>query len=240
MTKRFFILAEPRSGSSWLLETLNSHQEITLFSELYNHVLFREVNQFLGTAKDNFHQCIQYLENKLTQKNNRYTGCKILFNQLELISAAFSKYFIDHYKNSCFIFLYRENMFATQVSLRLAHTYNIWHVKKDEDIKKRKIHLNVAHLYNNLEKSRAVKEKILTQLENFGAKKMIISYEQLFADQKGRIKDICKFLAIPCKYIKFSSEKKGNPFKAEEVVENFEEVKEFLKQYPHYFQMLGE
>ena len=129
-------------------------------------------------------------------------------------------------------------MFDTQVSLRIAHTYDIWHVKKDTDIKKRKIHLNLTHLYKNLEKSRAVKEKILNQLENSGAKKMIITYEQLFADQKGRIKDICKFLEIPGKGIRFSSEKKGNPFKAEEVVENFAEVKQFLKQYPHYYEML--
>lgn len=240
MKKRLFILAAPRSGSSWLLETLNSHQEITLFSELYNHAMFPEVNQFRGTGKDNFHQCILYLENKLAQKNNRYTGCKILFNQLELISNDFSTYFIDHYKNSCFIFLYRKNMFDAQVSVRIAHEYNIWHVKKNEDIKKRKIHLNLTHLYKNLEKNRAVKEKILNQLENFVAKKMIINYEELFANQKGRIKDICKFLEIPGKHIRFSSEKKGNPFKAEEVVENFTEVKQFLKQYPHYYEMLGE
>ncbi len=238
MTQRLFILAEPRSGSSWLLETLNSHPGIILCSELYNQALFQEVNRFHGIGKDKFHHCIQYLENKLKQKNNRYTGCKILFNQLELISADFSKYFIDKYKNSYFIFLYRENMFAAQVSLRIAHTYDTWHVNKDTDIKKRKIHLNLTHLYKNLEKSRAVKEKILNQLENSAAPKMIITYEQLFADKKGRIKDICKFLEIPGTGIRFSSEKKGNPFKAEEVVENFAEVKQFLKQFPHYYEML--
>lgn len=45
-SKLLFILAEPRSSSSWLLETLNSHPDITLASELYNHVQFQEVQSF--------------------------------------------------------------------------------------------------------------------------------------------------------------------------------------------------
>jgi hypothetical protein len=62
----------------------------------------------------------------------------------------------------------------------------------------------------------------------------------MFKNNKRCIKEICNFLAIPYKrkQITFSAEKKGNPFKAAEVIENYEEVKKQLKKYPEYYRML--
>jgi LPS sulfotransferase NodH len=200
--------------------------------------MFEEVTDFQQMGKENFSICIDYLENKLSQKSNTYIGCKILLNQLELISNDFPLYFIQNYKNSYFILLYRENMIDTQISLRIAHTYDIWHVKKKEEIKKRKIHVNLNHLYKNLVKSKRVREKILRHLENCGVKKVVIVYEELFKDREKNIKKICDFLNIERVSIRFSDEKRGNPFKAEEVIENFREVKQFLKKYPPYYKML--
>jgi LPS sulfotransferase NodH len=220
------------------METLNSHKDITLSSELYNHAMFKKVTEFQQMEKKNFSICIDYLENKLAQKTNKYIGCKILLNQLELISDDFSAYFIKNYKNSYFIFLYRENMIDSQISLRIAHTYNIWHVKNNEDIKKRKIHFSLNHLYRNLEQSKLFRDRMLKQLENFGVKKIKMSYEKLFKDREQSIKKICDFLNISKRYINFSSEKKGNPLPPEDIIENYEEVKNYLKRYPHYYQML--
>lgn len=51
MTQRLFIIAEPRSGSSWLLETLNTHDNISKWGELYNHTLHKEILQFRQIRK---------------------------------------------------------------------------------------------------------------------------------------------------------------------------------------------
>jgi LPS sulfotransferase NodH len=220
------------------METLNSNKEISLSSELFNAAMFKKVSDFHQIEKENFSVCIDYLENKLSQKSNTYIGCKILLNQLEQISHDFAGYFINNYKNSYFIFLYRENMIDTQISLRIAHSYDVWHVKKNEEIKKRKVQVGLNHLFKNLEKSKRMRDKILRHLENCGVKKINITYEELFKDREKNLKKICTFLNISRASIQFSDEKKGNPFKAEEVVENFEEVKEFLKKYPHYYKML--
>ncbi len=237
-SKLLFVLSEPRSGSSWLLETLNSHPDITLESELYNHVVYQEVKSFQQIEKEKLGICIDYLENKFARKRNKYTGCKILINQLRFISPDFPRYFIENYQQAYFIFLLRENIVCAQISLVIAHTHHIWHCKKDEDIKKKKVHIHPQEFYNNLERFRELKDTTWKLLEDYGVNFIRLTYEELFADKDKVIKKICKFLNIPARHIVFSTEKKGNPFRPEEIIENYEEVKEFLKKYPHYYTML--
>jgi len=236
-SQKLFIFAEPRSGSSWLMETLNSHKDISLSSELYNHAMFQEVSNFHRIKKDEFDNCINYLEKKLTP-GNKYTGCKILFNQLGLIADDFPAYFIENYKDAYFICLYRENIVEANVSLEIAHAYKTWHVKNNKNIIKRKIYLNPDEFYLKLEITRRRRNKYLHLINNFDVKKIELTYEEMFADQDKKIEEICDFLNISPVYITFSDERKGNPFRVEEIVENFEEVKNYLKRYPNYYEML--
>lgn len=185
-SKLLFILAEPRSGSSWLLETLSSHPDIALASELYNHVIFPEVQSFHQIEKEKLGTCIEYLENKLVQvarKRNKYTGCKILINQLRFISPDFPRYFIENYRQANFIFLLRENAVAAQISLAIAHTHHIWHCTKNEDTKKKKVHLHPPELYKNLDRFRELKDTAWKLLEEYDVKRVRLSYEELFADK---------------------------------------------------------
>lgn len=236
--KLLFILAEPRSGSSWLLETLNSHPGVNLASELYNHVLFQEVQSFHQMETGKLGTCIAYLENKLPREKDKYTGCKILINQLRYISPAFPRYFIENYRRADFIFLHRENAVSAQISLTIAHTHQIWHCTKDEDITKKKVHIHPPEFYNNLERFRAQKDTAWKLLEEYEVKRIRLTYEELFADKDRMIEKICTFLNIPVGRIEFSTEKKGNPFRPEEIIENYQEVKEYLKKYPYYYVML--
>jgi len=236
--KLLFILAEPRSGSSWLLETLNSHRDIALESELYNQAIYGEVKSFQQIEKEKLGTCIAYLENKLARERKKYTGCKILINQLRFISPDFPRYFIENYRQAHFIFLLRENAVSAQISLTIAHRHQIWHCTKDEDIKKKKVHIRPPELYTNLERFRELKETAWKLLEDYEVNRIRLTYEELFADKDAVIKRICKFLNIPAGRIVFSTEKKGNPFRPEEIIENYEEVKEYLEKYPHYYEML--
>ncbi len=235
--QRIFILSEPRAGSSWLMKTLNSHEEITLLSELYNHAMFEEVLNFHQIKREEFYLSIDYLEKKFAE-NNKYIGCKILLNQLNLISTDFPVYFIERYKNSYFIFLYRENEVAAYVSLKIAHTYKIWHLHKTEDIKKRTVHIDPMDLRERIEENILLRNRILGQLDKQKAKIFKISYEELFLNREKSITGICNFLNVSEKNIVFSSEKKSNPFVMEEIIENFEEVSSHLKKYPCYHEML--
>ncbi len=236
--RRIFILAEHRSGSSWLMNTLNSHQDVSLFGELYNHATFNEVSRFQHIGKEEFSGCVAYLENKLSAVANRYVGCKILLNQLTLIADDFPDYFIDHYKNAYLLFLTRENMVEAQVSVSIAHAYGIWHVHRKKSIQKRRVRIRPEELYKRLERQAFIREAVRKKLEALDVKRIFITYEELFRRKKRGIGRICDLLNITARGIKYSEEIKGNPFRLEEMIENFQEVRDYLQQYPHYYRML--
>lgn len=234
---RLFILAEPRSGSSWLMETLNSHPDIALRSELYNHAMYREALAFRDLPEARFPECIHYAEDKVTP-GTRYAGCKILLNQLELISRAFPAYFMNHYQDAHFIFLYRRNLLHAHVSLRIAHACGIWHINKNDPVKKRTVRIDPADLFAKIEQSVQRRAFYMQLLEDVKAKYYTLSYEDLFTGTERAISSIFRFLDISGGRITFSTEKKGNPFTLSTVIENFDEVNDFFQQHPEYYRML--
>jgi LPS sulfotransferase NodH len=236
--KRLFIIAEPRSGSSWLMKTLSSHNEIDLLSELYNHNVHKKVDEFHEIPDEKFIKCIDYLELKLSHINNRYIGCKILIPQFYRFNKNFAEYFIEHYKNAYFLILTRRNMIKCQVSLCVAHTYNKWHIKTINDLAIRKVELKLPHLIENLEAFNLFRKSIFYALEKFNAKYIHITYENLFKNINLNLNNICYFLGLSSNKFKNSNEVKGNPYKLNEIVENYEETKEYLRNYPKYYNML--
>ena len=206
--------------------------------ELYNHRLYNGVNEFHQIENKNFNTCIDYLEGKLEKKRNRYIGCKILTNQLKFISEDFPRYFIDSYKESYFIFLAREDVVKAYVSLRIAHMSYVWHTKRDKKVKLRKVNISPNELRSALDRKMEIRHELTKLFKDFDVKKIDLTYERLFSDVPGIIEKICAFLDITKEDIRLSKEIKGNPFKLEEMMENFEEVKTYFKQYPDYYKIL--
>ncbi len=244
--QRFFILAEPRSGSSWLMETLGSHPHIQLNGELLNPTLFPEVNASRKIKPEEFPPVIEYLEKALpspspadaSQTPLYYTGCKILINHLEVISSQFPAYFLHHYETGYFVFLSRENMVESEVSLRLAHQTDTWHIHQGAETAKRTIPLPPDRLIKNLEYKRRLKDTFLRTLEKSGVKWIHVVYESLFAHPSEEIARVCDFLSLSPQGIHSSKEQKGNPFPLEEVISNYAEVESALRLYPYFLRML--
>jgi LPS sulfotransferase NodH len=236
-----FILAEPRSGSSWLLQTLNSHEEINLGLEFFNHASYNEVHGFRKIETEKFGICFDYLEKKIDGlKKARFNGCKILLNQLEMIADDFPEQYIEKYRDAYYIFLTRKNELEMQTSLRLAHEYKKWHTRNDEGIQKRKIKINPKQLVANLGRFQKVRKKYEEILTRINVKQMHLDYETLFADNRRSLQRICDFIGLEAKSDAFrlSDEIKGNPFTLEQVIENFDEIVAELEDYPQYKDML--
>jgi hypothetical protein len=239
--QRLFILAEPRSGSSWLMETLNSHREIQLLGEKLNHVQNSEMNKYIGANKKDFHHCLDYVEailNAPADKMVRFRGCKILLNQLTLIGDDFPEFFLDFYHDASYVFLYRQNLVAGEISLRIAHTYDIWHVKQKEKIVLKKVLIPPPVLVANLEKSLQRREKIRHILGARPLHCFSLSYEDLFSKRENSLAGIFAFLEIADNKIVLSSELKGNQFRPQDVIENYQEVRAYLESYPLFLEML--
>ncbi|HLP46423.1 MAG TPA: hypothetical protein VK469_10765 [Candidatus Kapabacteria bacterium] len=87
-----------------------------------------------------------------------------MINQLRFSSPDFPRCFIENYRQANFIFLLRENAVAAKISLIIAHTHHIWHCTKNEDIKKKKIHIHPPKLYKNLERFRELKKGLTSSI----------------------------------------------------------------------------
>lgn len=248
--QRLFILAEHRSGSSWLMETLHSHPELQLFGETLNHVENRKIAKYLGGNTDNFHDCLTGMENTFKKqswkkylkpwpyKKIRFCGCKILLNQLTLIGDAFPSCFFDFYRNASFVFLYRTNIVAQQVSLQMAHHYNIWHVKNKRKVTLKQVHLCPSIFVANLENTLLLREKILKLLDANEMRYYPLAYEDLFAQRENNLGEIFAFLGLKERKVMFSKEIKSNPFQPRRVISNYEEVMGYLQPYPAFLNML--
>jgi hypothetical protein len=219
------------------METLDSQEKVTILPELFNHRTFPEVRQFHKIKDVLFPKCIDWLRTRLPESNH-YFGCKILFNQLDYISKEFTEYFINYFKDSYFIILLRENLLRASFSVEIARKYNKWHCRNNHEIRKRIIKVDTELLFKKLERKRALREKILNKFMNCDIKKIIMTYEQLFENTKREVERICKFLDISYRGIIHSAEVKGNPYPLEEVIINYQEVENYFKQYPFYYNML--
>lgn len=238
---RLFILAEPRSGSSWLMETLDSHPGISLQGELLNQAVNGDVAKYSGGGPVEFGACLRYLEKALEapgKKTARFAGCKVLLNQMTLIGSGFPEFFIDFYRRAVFIFLFRANLVASEVSLQLAHKHDVWHVKREEQVVLKKLRLSPPVLVANLEKRLERREKIRQLLAAKGPSCLAISYEELFGDPSASMGKLFAFLGLADRGVVFSREKKSNPFQHQLVIENYQEVRQYLESYPHFLQML--
>lgn len=241
VNQRLFILAEPRSGSSWLMETLNSHSEIQLLGEIMNPVQNSAITKYIGGNENDFHDCLDSLERTLNapvKKMVRFCGCKILLNQLTLIADDFPEFFLNYYNDAAFIFLYRTNLVAEQISLQIAHKYNIWHVTQENQVVLKKVKICPSVFVSKLEKSLWRRKKIWQLLNTRRLHYYPLSYEELFAERESIFEKIFAFLGVAATKVIFSSEIKGNPFQPQEVIENYQEVKSYLQQYPFFVTML--
>jgi len=238
---RLFLLAEPRSGSSWLMETLNSHPGIDLQGEILNPALNGDIAKFVRGGSGEHRDCLEYLEEKLAipgKETARFSGCKVLLNQMIHIGRGFPELFLDFNRKAFFVFLYRANLVSGEISLQLAHKFDVWHVKQEEQVTLKRIHLPPRALVRNLERSLRSRNKMRRFLEAVKRRCFSLSYEELFSQRESTLARIISFLGLDPAPLVVSSELKGNPFRPEEVVENYAKVRAALEPYPHFLEML--
>jgi LPS sulfotransferase NodH len=239
--QRMFILAEPRSGSSWLMETLGSHAEIQLLGEILNQAQNSDIKKYQNGSAADFRGCLDYLEgilNARTNQKGRFGGCKILLNQLDLIGHDFPAFFLDFYHDASFIFLYRANIVAAQISLQIAHRHDAWHAKQVDEIALKKVRIPPRFLIANLKKCLWRRERIRSMLAAAGSRVHALSYEELFGDEKRSLDKIFAFLHLADRHVVRSGERRGNPFQPQETLENYSEIEMSLQSHPDFHGML--
>jgi len=233
-----FILAEPRSGSTWLTETLNSHPQVRLLGELLNPKLFPEVAVFPGLNRERLSEPLQYLDRKLKKTGVRYPGCKILLNHLNQISPDFLGLILATYPTAHYLFLTRKNLVKSLVSVKIAEQSDRWHLHPGEEHPLTPIHIDPAWLKDRLKQRQLLRTRMASQLAASGCRQMKIAYEDLFDNREDTIRQISKFLHLPGQDIRFSRKIKSTPTNLEKIIANYADVCRALQEEPEYYSML--
>ena len=101
---RAFVIAESRSGSNWLVETLNNHPDIFLLKEIFQPEQRKKFTEEKGMEQyREIDTDIHYLEKRLEESGKKLSGCKILTSQAVRFLDFFK--FIEYYQGAFFIFL---------------------------------------------------------------------------------------------------------------------------------------
>jgi LPS sulfotransferase NodH len=236
MRNNVFIFAESRSGSNWLVETLNNHPAISMLKEILQlnqrKKYYEEQKQEIECYKPG--NDVEYLKQRLGNLKKELTGCKILFPQIRM----FDFYeFINHYQNSHFIILLRQNAIRAEVSGCVAKTHGRWHeMQKPGDLLR--IHIDPFCFYRRLEWRRLSKEFVINMLTAYNVKRLTISYEDLFKDKIALLDKIWEFLNVEPVKIKYSNEKASNPYSLRKIIKNFDQLESFFRSYPRYHRMI--
>ena len=209
----FVILAHARSGSTTLFHMFEN-QGVKIFCEPFNKDSI--MKYLIHWGKNDFYSAIEMLLSE-------YKGFKHLCGFTTIDQTIFIK------EKCNTIFLYRENILNTAVSLVLAFKTNVWtNLQKSSDYGKDKIHINPESVQSSI-----------NHLANFSNIKdnncFSVSYEKLYYSSKEEQKKIIEemFEFTECKIENYSKierlldvkANKINPENWSDIISNWDEVK---------------
>ena len=222
--KRVFVFSEARSGSNWLVETLNSCNDLFLLKEIMQpgqrKVFSNMYPEYFNTIEGD----VLYIEKQLSFVERRLKGCKILFPQALRFMDLYE--FLFSYRDAQYILLHRENILKGEVSGLIAGKFALWH--SYERPQKHMMEINPEFLYKRvLWRSLSTTfcmNLIKTHCNNY----LDLTYEELFSETKRVLDSICNFLTISSGLLVPAKEVKSNPHSLNEIISNYDEVKTYF------------
>ena len=238
--KALYLIAEPRSGSSWLMHTLNSHPKIRMHYEFLNPDGFPQALKFKASSFDLFPECFAYLEKESSRSRHPWSGCKILVPHLFQVSPRFPEYFVSrvYEMGGRCIFLTRRDLLAARLSLYIAAETGRWHVNRPEERRETPIRMDPDAVWRGLDRTWSRRNDILNIRNARGVDFLQLSYEELFPEPHAALKEIAEFLNVRSRRFKPSDEIKSNPFRMERILINYAEVLDRLRDDPRFIDLL--
>ena len=177
MNRSFVIVSSARSGSTLLVQLLNTNDEIVCKRELLNReVLMKE--QLIGADRTTLTNFI--LASLLPWKIwLPYTGFKLFNEQLQYCNLPL-EHVIEDLHFPPVIVLYRENLLETYVSLQIAFQNKLWY--SDKKVNDCHVEVDWNDFYEYAERERKRWRRCMSALR--GVRKIVVSYDQLAGDKR--------------------------------------------------------
>ena len=228
MTRRFAVLAAPRTGSNWLCSMLDSHPEILCHHELFNpagiHVALSwrggavDVESVLGTQAERDRAPLAFLERAWSRPRGcRAVGFKLNRGQNE---AAFAAVLADRGVRK--ILLRRDNRLKTFVSERIAARTGLWESYPDSPRSDGQVRIRVdlGELRRHIGENRAYYDSLTAELA--GQEVLAVRYEDLVTSA-GAWQSVFDFLGVGTAELRAET-RKQNATDLRQVILNFDEV----------------
>ena len=153
---KVLIYAQGRSGSTLLVDLLNSHPDIFLFGE----ILYRDV---IYKARDT----LRFINSAMTLNKNKVVGFKVSIYQFEKSQQRNPHEVLKEFVNDGWkiIYLHRDNLFEHAISDIRSEKTNVWHKLDDKDVSTNKIEISIDELLQNIEYREQCYERELTSLK---------------------------------------------------------------------------
>ena len=245
MENKFVVLSLQRSGSTYLISSLNNHPNIECSGEIFKRnnplrIILPE-HSYSHSENESIKSRLMHFFNrsKLTSlhmskiynsQNDKVIGFKLMPRQIRKFPESIRYILKNKVK---ILFLYRSNYFNRFVSIQRAAKTGVYGSKKAvEDTIRFKIDTKL--LIGNLNKIEEETNKMLSLAKQ--AEHMAIQYEDFFGKANQQIgKEICAFLQVEDLPLQSPLKKIINN-SLSEIIINYDEVEETLKnsKYKHF------
>jgi LPS sulfotransferase NodH len=233
--KGFLILTSQRTGSTWFVDILNSHDGVICYSELFlpkskesRVVGPNDLPQYVDAKKKNIN-LHEYLLNVYNGRGTNITGFKIMYNQL-INNLSIINFCIKN--KVSIIHLTRSNVLETIISRELLKKSHVAHIKDASVQQSQKITLKLATLIPRIMFIRLQSFIVNVSLYILPLGYIKVSYEDLVNNDINAWRDISSSLGIANINTLESSLKKVNSNKLSEKVTNFNSVSNLLRKSP--------
>ena len=242
MTRPFVLLSTQRSGSTWVIDMLNSHPSIVTYGELLledgrgrppfgaQDRMFLQsyglAHNYLPGSQFGKGFLFQYLDNIFeTRPGISATGFKLMYGQYGAFPHL-QEYMLSN--NIYIAHLIRRNYLDIILSKEVATNRNIYHVEVADATPIPAIKLNVSKLLDELDHHERTIQGARNKFCRMGLPYMEVFHEDLQSNQSA-FDSILNFLKIePGTSRLTSSLRKIITVGHSEVIENYEQVKEKL------------
>lgn len=240
MTK-FIVLTTQRTGSSWLIDLLSNHPEISAYGEIFiNRIPNREnpwvkglmppisFYEFKQNNCERHFLVINYLRylDKMVF-GNKANGFKMMYNQLGRNTETILPLIFNNFR---IIHLIRKNILDIIISRKHLHTKGMKHFVNDEQKNKiRTVSLNpdtIIQEIGNIERKVDFFRKLLFILP---LRTLTVFYEDLVKEKETTLNKIFKFLNVNGNIIISKTRfRKIHTIAKSDLIENFDAIQKIL------------
>ena len=234
----FVLLSTQRSGSTWMIDMLNSHPKVVAYSELFigggrgfpkwggaTDIPLWETyrDAHAGDAEELILD--RYLELLSGQRHDQAAGFKLMYEQ-ERAYPGILRYLAAH--GGSILHLVRRNVLDVLISRETAAARDVYHVRRSHKLLPCRIRLDAATLIDRLTEQASQVEKASAGYRNMELPLMEVWYEELFTD-RDCFSEVLGFLGVDPVVGKLSTSlKKINSESHHELIKNYAEVRETL------------